>query len=93
MGIALYLRRDIAIDQEAKRQINSASFAPRICCADSRHLQKQTACERRLACKRGRFEQVLNRRSIAVVAHDFFDALGFGGALFGTHEGAPAFSV
>lgn len=93
MGITLYLRRDIAIDQEAKRQINSASFAPRICRAGSRHLQKQTACERRLACKRGRFEQVLNRRSIAVVAHDFFDALGFGGALFGTHEGAPAFSV
>ena len=93
MGIALYLRRDIAIDQEAKRQINSASFAPRICRAGSRHLQKQTACERRLACKRGRFEQVLNRRSIAVVAHDLFDALGFGGALFGTHEGAPAFSV
>lgn len=93
MGIALYLRRDIAIDQEAKRQINSASFAPLICRTGSRHLQKQTACERRLACKRGRFEQVLNRRSIAVVAHDFFDALGFGGALFGVHEGAPAFSV
>ena len=80
-------------ERENLTRINFALFAPRICRAGSRHLQKQTACERRLACKRGRFEQVLNRRSIAVVAHDFFDALGFGGALFGTHEGAPAFSV